>query len=216
METLRNLMGFPLIATVVWLAALLESQAGARAMTILLVGLAAAGCGAWIWGRWGRLDRSRRARAIAMALSLLLACGAIAVAAAGARVAATADTSGIARERGVDGPWETWTPERLAELRRQGAPVFVDFSAKWCLTCRLNEATTLENRRVVERFQALGVVLLKADWTERNDSIAEALAGLGRAGVPVYALYGRGAQEPTLLPEILTPKIVLEALERMR
>jgi thiol:disulfide interchange protein DsbD len=94
--------------------------------------------------------------------------------------------------------------------------VFIDFTAKWCLSCQVNERFTLDNPEVKGRFAALGIATLRADWTDRSDSIARAIAGYGRAGIPLYVLYGRGARDPVLLPEVLTPAIVIAALEKAR
>ena len=93
--------------------------------------------------------------------------------------------------------------------------MFIDFSAEWCLTCKVNEAVVLQRKVVLERFRQKGVVLLRADWTDRSDSIARAITGYGRAGVPLYVLYGPGAAEPALLPELLTPSVVLAALDSL-
>jgi thiol:disulfide interchange protein DsbD len=117
---------------------------------------------------------------------------------------------------GSDARWEPWSEARVAELRAQGQPVFVDFTAAWCLTCQVNAKVALDTREVVERFEREGVALLKADWTLRDDRITQALASHGRQGVPVYVLYSRNPKdEPRLLPEILTPAIVLRALDEV-
>ena len=94
-----------------------------------------------------------------------------------------------------------------------GQPVFVDFTASWCLTCQVNERVALSRPEVVQAFQARNVVLMKADWTRHDEAITQALAGLGRSGVPAYALYAPGETSPRLLPEVLTPGIVTDALE---
>jgi thiol:disulfide interchange protein len=110
--------------------------------------------------------------------------------------------------------WEAYSPERLAELRRQGKPVFIDFTASWCLSCQVNERVALGAQEVRERFAREGVTLLKADWTLRDDRITEALAGYGRQGVPLYVLHGRDGEAPgRVLPEVITPGIVLAAID---
>jgi thiol:disulfide interchange protein len=210
METLKHVMGFPMMAAAAWFVGLAAILAGSTVVTPLLASLLAAGLGVWIWGRWGRVERSRRSRRAAGALALLLVGGGIGFAVAAVR--APAQTS--ARPSG--GAWEPWSPGRVAELVESGTPVFVDFTAAWCLTCRVNEATTLRAPRVIEAFRERGVALLKADWTARDQAIARALEGYGRAGVPLYVLYDGAGGEPVLLPEVLTPGIVLAALEKLR
>jgi thiol:disulfide interchange protein DsbD len=113
--------------------------------------------------------------------------------------------------------WEPYAEGRLAELRQAGKPVFVDFTADWCLTCQVNDKVALQRADVRRRFQQAGVVLMKADWTLRDDGVTRALAAHGRQGVPLYVLYGRGTEAPPrLLPEILTPGIVLQALDEIQ
>jgi thiol:disulfide interchange protein DsbD len=97
----------------------------------------------------------------------------------------------------------------------EGRPVFVDFTAKWCLSCQVNERVALTRPEVMQAFQAHGVVLLKADWTRHDEAITHALEGLGRSGVPTYALYVPGESEAQLLPEVLTPGIVTDALDKL-
>jgi thiol:disulfide interchange protein DsbD len=96
-----------------------------------------------------------------------------------------------------------------------GQPVFVDFTASWCLSCQVNERVALSRPEVEQAFQARNVVLMKADWTRHDEAITQALSALGRSGVPAYALYTPGQTEPELLPEVLTPGIVTDALGRL-
>jgi thiol:disulfide interchange protein len=93
----------------------------------------------------------------------------------------------------------------------------VDFTAAWCLTCQVNKRVALHHRDVEARLRELGIATLKADWTDHDETITRALAAFGRSGVPLYVLYGRGPDPtPRLLPEILTPQIVLNALDEIR
>jgi thiol:disulfide interchange protein DsbD len=213
METLKQVMGFPMMAAAAWFVGLAATLGGTTVVTPLLAALLAAGLGAWIWGRWGRVDRGRRSRIVAAVVALLLVGSSlvIAVTAVRARVGVVAAHPGAAA-----GAWEPWSPLRVEELRGEGTPVFVDFTAAWCLTCQLNEATTLNAPRVLEALRDRGVALLKADWTARDPSIARALERHGRAGVPLYVLYDGEGGEPVLLPEILTPGIIFFALEKLR
>jgi thiol:disulfide interchange protein DsbD len=112
-------------------------------------------------------------------------------------------------------PWEAYSEGRLQELRQQGKPVFIDFTAAWCLTCQVNERIALNSSKVVDQFKTLGIVALKADWTSHDEKIARALAQFGRNSIPLYVLYGKNFNDPMILPELLTPYIVLEALKKM-
>jgi thiol:disulfide interchange protein DsbD len=103
----------------------------------------------------------------------------------------------------------------LAAYQSQGRPVFVDFTAAWCLSCQVNERVALQQPGVQKAFAERKVALLKADWTRHDEAITQALTTLGRSGVPAYALYVPGEKSPRLLPEVLTPGIVTEALEKL-
>jgi thiol:disulfide interchange protein len=111
------------------------------------------------------------------------------------------------------GDWQPFTPERLQSERDQGHAVFIDFTAAWCLTCKFNEKTVLENAAVREAFQRHGVVKLKADWTNGDPVITKLLQRFGRPGVPLYVLYPGKSEEPIVFPELLTKNIILEKLE---
>ncbi|MGO9308755.1 MAG: protein-disulfide reductase DsbD family protein [Spirochaetia bacterium] len=211
METFRQVMAFPMMAAAVWMVSVLAALRGSAGVILLLGAMLAAGMAAWIWGRWGTIARRGAVRAAAGSVAILLAVGGTACAAAllpgGRQVpieTARADTGGLA--------WEQWSPARVEELRRQGTPVFVDFTARWCLSCQVNEKIALDSPAVRARFRQGAIAVLRADWTDGNDAIARGLAGFGRAGVPLYVFYPRGGAEPVILPELLTPGVVLAAI----
>ena len=155
--------------------------------------------------------KTTRARG-AFALAGLVAIGAVAaVATAPYGPAPSNPGAGAPVTAGV--PAEPWSPERVAELRAAGKPVFVDFTAAWCVTCQVNERVALNTAEVADAFKRTGAVYLKADWTNRDPAIAKALADEGRVGVPLYLVYGVGGGPPKVLPQLLTPGLVAQALD---
>ncbi|MGZ5649032.1 MAG: protein-disulfide reductase DsbD family protein [Usitatibacter sp.] len=207
METFKQVLAFPLYATVAWLTWVLGAQAGNDAILALLAGLVMIAMAGWMYGRW---DHSP---------SLWRPTVAIIFAAAGVLVAwpgpAGDAAPGIPAARAGELQWEAWSPERVQSLASQGKPVFVDFTAAWCVTCQVNKRVALHNEDVMKAFASRGVVALKADWTRQDPRITQALSALGRNAVPVYALYLPGESEPRLLPELLTPSIVLAEITRL-
>jgi thiol:disulfide interchange protein DsbD len=206
MEGFKQAMGFVLLATVVFLLWLFGRQVGVNGMTILMGALLLLGMASWLYGRVRR--GAPRLRLAGYAAALALAAGALALG------FGYAPASAEERRAGGDGVWEEFSPERIAELRRAGTPVFVDFTADWCLTCQVNLKLALERPEVLQRFRDKGVVMMKADWTRSDERITKALAEHGRQGVPLYVLYGRDGA-PRLLPEVLRPGIVLQALDEL-
>ncbi|MBP6297104.1 MAG: thioredoxin family protein [Acidovorax sp.] len=197
MDTFRRFLAFPMFATVVWLVWVLGQQSGidgAASLLILLVGL---GLLAWSLALQGRARRWLGSVAtVAMAL-LLWAFGPhvtrmAEVAAAPANATATAAQD-----------WQPWAPGAAEALVASGRPVFVDFTAAWCVTCQYNKKTTLANTEVLADLHAKNVALLRADWTRRDPAITAALAQLGRNGVPVYVFY-RPGKPPVVLTEVLS------------
>jgi thiol:disulfide interchange protein DsbD len=111
--------------------------------------------------------------------------------------------------------WQPWSADAVSRSLAAGQPVFVDFTASWCLSCQVNERVALDQPNVMQAFQAKNVTLLKADWTRQDPAITQALTALGRSGVPVYALYAPSQTDPQLLPQVLTPGMVVDALNKL-
>jgi thiol:disulfide interchange protein/DsbC/DsbD-like thiol-disulfide interchange protein len=203
MEVLRQAVSMPLFATVIWLAWVLARAYGASALALLLSSFLLLAIAGWFLGRWP----ARRWAAVVAALILL---GVIALDTLSSQKLTTApETLSSSEMRAL---WQPWSPEAVSRSLAAGQPVFVDFSASWCLTCQVNERAVLNQPEVVKTFQAKNVVLMKADWTRHDEAITRALTALGRSGVPAYALYAPGEANPRLLPEVLTPGIVINAI----
>ena len=216
MVAFKQFLGFLLMATVVWLIFVIGNQTGVLGMTMLLILLVVLGIGAWVLGRWGSIMASRQTRLIARTAGVIIIAGGLGYILS---ILPTASGGGMALQAKSDsGPkWEAFSAQRVNELRQTGRPVFVDFTAAWCLSCQVNERVALHNYDVVRKFQELGVVTLKADWTSRDAEITRALGEFGRNSVPLYVLYtGDANAKPVLLPEILTPGIVLNALKEVK
>jgi thiol:disulfide interchange protein DsbD len=218
METFKQVMGFPMMGAALWMIFVFSALADSAGVIRLLAALLLSGMGAWIWGRWGGIVRPIVSRIAAAVLAMVLVIGSVGSVIAFNRTApppALAGTSPVLRAAAQDASsWDAWSPEKVARLRSQGTPVFIDFTATWCLSCQVNERFALDNPQVARRFTERGVAILRADWTDRSDLIARALSGYGRASIPLYVYYGPGAEEPLFLPEILTPGIVLAALDQ--
>jgi thiol:disulfide interchange protein DsbD len=216
MERLKQLLAFPLYASVAWLVWVVSQQAGPRGVAVMLAGLVLIGFAAWLHeASRGVSARWRRAATAAVALTVLGAVGLGAV-------AGTASPSAPAKERAPGGlTSESFSPRRLAELRARGVPVFVNFTAAWCITCLVNERVALRSPEVAAAFARKGVVYLKADWTKKDGQIAAVLASFGRNGVPLYVLYPPNAAgspasgEPSVLPQILSEGTIIEAIEKL-
>jgi thiol:disulfide interchange protein DsbD len=204
MATFKSLMAFPMFATVVWLVWVLGQQVGIDGAAALLGTLVALAFVVWAIGGPGH---SRRARVALGGVGALLLAAALAWTGPALRTDAQTPTA-----QAADVAWAPWSAARVAEATAAGRPVFVDFTAAWCVTCQFNKRTTLTRADVVADFETRRVVLLRADWTRRDDAISAELARLGRSGVPVYALYAPYGASPTLLPELLSPETVRAAL----
>ncbi len=210
MHTFKQVMAFPLYLTAIWLLWVLGRQTDATGMALVLIGMLLLFFAVWLLqikpppqGRW---------RPVVLSLAITAKIGALVV-------LLLPEFSHTAQgERTVraveDGFWEPYSGERLAELRAQGRPVFVNITADWCISCIANERVALSMDAVRQAFKDKGVVSLKGDWTNRRPNITRVLESFGRNGVPLYVLYGsRPDAEPLVLPQWLTPMNVMESLE---
>jgi len=209
MATLKSVLAFPMYGAAAWLVWVFSQQSGTLGLAALLAAAVLAGFAGWLYGE------AQRARMVGgtawvrlgiAGVAILLAAGLVATARPAPALAAGGgqiETGGI--------PAQAFSPDKLAALHAAGKPVFVNLTAAWCVTCQVNERVALTNSAVANAFAKDGVTYLVGDWTNRDATIAQTLAEHGRAGVPLYLMYGAGGGEPQVLPQILTPGIVLDA-----
>ncbi len=198
METLKEVLAFPLYATAVWLLWVAGKQSGVDTMAAALAGLVLLALGLWLY-RGSVFRRSVAVASLAMAVALATLRG----------QGTNADTD--LREGTV-----AWSPAALEELRNAGTPVFVDVTADWCITCIANEQAVLFTKEMTAEFQASGVIYMVADWTDYDEDIGKFVRSHRRNGIPLYVMYpAAGKGDPFILPQLLTTAMMQEALDRV-
>jgi len=209
MERLKQLMGFPLMATLVWILGIVGGQRGLDAVVWFLSFLLCLALACWLYGSFcGPLSKPRT-RAVALFLAALFAGGG-----GWLFLSEKFASEGSPKSGGI--AWVPFSTKELATLKASGKSVFVDFTADWCITCKFNERTAIATPAVGRMLREKNVVAMKADWTNANPEITAALKNFGRVGVPFYVIFPGGrADEPIVLPEILTEAILLEALKTL-
>jgi len=210
METLKQLMAFPLFATVIWLLHVFSLETDDAAVWILMLALLVLSFSAWIWGRAQNTTGT----------SVMHGLGALAVALVAVSAGASATTmhrlpTSSAEVLDTSEFWQPWSRARVEELRGAGHGVFINFTAAWCLTCKVNERIVFSRDDVRASFRESNVIPLEADWTNEDEEIASALAEYGRDGVPLYVYYPADpAAEAVILPQVLTLEVLTETFER--
>ncbi len=213
MEAFKQFMGFLMMGSVVWLLWVLGQQVGVDGVAVALLAFILMAIGGWVLGRWATFTSSNRTRRIAQVFAFIFIFGGIGWSVNAARTLppVSANEKKVSNDKDAI-QWEPFSPQRIAELRAAGKPVFVDFTAAWCLSCKANERVAIDVAEVKAEIKKRGIVMMKADWTNRDETITKALAEFDRSGVPLYVFYA-GKAEPKVLPEVLTTGIVLDALK---
>ncbi|MGF1537972.1 MAG: protein-disulfide reductase DsbD family protein [Elainellaceae cyanobacterium] len=211
METFQQLLAFPMYGATAWLVWVLVQQTGSAGVGAVLVGLILIAFAAWIHQKTQFASKFWRRSGLGVSL---LALG---VALTLTQFPVPSEVPQVASDSTSSQPlWEPYTAQRLEALKASETPVFVNFSASWCITCLVNEQVALSQPEVARALERHGVTYLKADWTNRNPAIARTLESFGRSGVPLYVAYpGLAGAEPVVLPQLLTADAVVDVLEAL-
>jgi len=209
MDRLRQFLAFPMFASAAWMVWVLTQQSGADGVVYALGGMILIAFAIWLWRQGSGVSAATWIRRGVAAVAVLLAFAAV------LRLedapATAASVSGGPAGVTFDG-WERFSRERMNQAVAEGKPVFVDFTAAWCITCLVNEKVALDTPASRKAFEQAGVVKLKGDWTNRDPEITAVLKELGRAGVPLYLFWAPGAAQPKILPQVLTESLILSEL----
>lgn len=212
----KQVMGFLLFATVVWLLSVIGAQLGAEGVVATVAFLLGVGIACWAIGAFIDFSSSAPRKAIVWSLAALVTLGSYYLSFEqylNWRSVEAATLVSPKRESKI--AWTAFSLAVVEESVAAGKPVFIDFTADWCFTCKVTEQTVLETDDVREKISALGVMPIKADWTNRNDEITQLLKKFGRSGVPLYVVFPAGKlDEPIVLPEVITKEMLIEALEK--
>ena len=211
MNILKVIMGFLLLFWAIKMLQVLYYQLGGEGLFNVIFFLLSLAIGFWIIGRFIRPEVKYYKKVLALIIAALI------VVFTGIHTLSFDDPG----ERGINdsdiirGRWQEFSPQRINELREADIPLFIDFTAKWCTTCYTNEITVLYSDDIQAAFEEHGVELFVADFTRYDETIFEWIQSYGRVGVPVYVFYLPGREEPILLPEIITKRMIFEVLERI-
>ncbi len=218
MLTLRQFLVFPLLGTAAWLTWVVGRQAGVDVMGALLAAMTIMSLALWLFGKLAYSERAsaRNAGLVAASAAVVFAVSIALVSSLNASPVETATANATSRTTESELAWQPFTDSSLRAARQSGAAVMLDVTADWCLTCKVNERVAFGSDRVRAALDAGNVQLVRADWTSRSPEITRLINGFGRSGVPVVVLFPPGERsEPVLLPTLLTPGIVVRALQSL-
>jgi thiol:disulfide interchange protein DsbD len=220
MEVFKHITAAIFFATAIWLAwvygQLYAAGDGVNQVALLLGCFLMLAIAGWALGRWPAKGASGIAAVVLIALGLAIPLSQVRGARRASAAAASAATTDVAAANGTEVVWQPYSEQALDAARAAGHPVFIDFTAAWCLSCQVNERVVLKSADVESALLKGGVVTMKADWTNDDPAITAKLASVGRAGVPTYVLYPAAAGSAAdVLPELLTKDLVLRAIERV-
>jgi thiol:disulfide interchange protein DsbD len=218
MEVLKQITSVPLFATAIWLVWVygqLHAASGVDQMALLLSCFLLLAIAGWVMGRWPAKWASTVAALVLIALGVAIPLSQVLGTERADAEPATTGTAGAFATNSTEVVWQPYSQQALDAARAAGHPVFIDFTAAWCLSCQVNERLVLKSADVESALLKGGVVTMKADWTNSNPAITAKLASLGRASVPTYVVYPAAAgSAPDVLPEVLSKSLVLAAIER--
>ena len=197
MERFKEILAFPMFAAAIWLVWVLSLQAGEDGVLFVLSAMLAVGLAIWFFKRKSVVGKLLGAVSVLAAIALPIS------------ISANTDSSAISPGK-LEA--EAWSPARVAELQSEGRPIFVDFTAAWCVTCKVNEKVVLNKTKTQKLFQDTNTAFLIADWTNKDDVIAAELAKYGRAGVPLYLVYSNNSVSPAILPQVLSYDVIKDAI----
>ena len=210
METFKQFMAFPLYATVAYLTWVLAGQTTENGSLMALFGLVLIALGVWFYGRYNLPGtKPAKVRFGTLTGAVVLALGVW----TGWPEDTAAKTAAAQAAGAPEVVWEKWSPEAVAKLRAEGRTIYVDFTARWCATCQTNKKLVFHSDEVLRAFAAKKIVTLRADWTNKDPAITAELAKYQRSAVPFNVIWQPGKSDPHILPELLTPGIVLDAVK---
>lgn len=213
MERAKQVLAFPMYAAAIWLVWVLVQQAGVNSIVIALGGMLLIAVAVWLYDSTFLSSTGVRNAGTASALTLLLLVLVISYVGINSSSANVVNATTNSANKTAEKNWEPYSEARLNELLREGKPVFLNFTASWCISCLVNERVALSDAKVKETFKQEGITYLKGDWTNRDLAITQFLQKFNRSGVPLYVFYPAGkSDQPAELPQILTPDMVISAV----